>query len=373
MELNLKAHDPNLAPARSSEKEILLTKNAHEAPDMSTGITKRNVMKVSDAVRTTIRDQSNFCRRYRSVAMTSRLLAFAVVGATALPNIGNAADMALSGHSGPKRKPDVEIVDVYVPPPPPPKWTGFYGGINLGAGWGASSYSWNTWYEDGLYGGVSNNLRYGSGISLGIVGGAQAGYNFEIPGMKVAGKGFLAGFETDFQGTTMGGNSTQSGWLVNVNNSGTSFIPTQVNGPLYVTGFGTARGRFGVLLAPTFLVYGTGGFAYAGLSRSGAGFNFATVQTGWTAGGGMEFLLSPSLSMKMEYLYTNVGGKLPRYLNNYGPAVYPVGNNSAWNSVRLGLNYHLNFNPFPFILNVNIGQNEPPPAPKSSPVISSKY
>ena len=281
----------------------------------------------------------------------------------------SAADMGASNAPGKKKGPLPEMVDVYVPPPPPPKWTGFYGGINIGGGWGASSYSWNAWYADGLNGGVSNNLRYGSGMTPGIVGGLQAGYNFEIPGVKVAGMGFVAGVEADFQGTAMGSNSTQNGWLVNVNNGVTAFKSTQVNGPLNVPGFGTARGRLGILLAPTFLLYGTAGFAYAGIQRNGAGFNLSSVQTGWSAGGGMEFLLSPAWSLKMEYLYTKVGGTYTKFMNGYGPALYPIGNSTAWNLVRLGLNYHLNFKPSPLIVNVNVGSNEPaPPKP-----VTAKY
>lgn len=291
-----------------------------------------------------------------------------------------AADMAENGQvtSGAvkrKKVPNIEIDDVYVPPPPPPKWTGFYGGINIGAGWGASSYSWNTWYQDGLIGGLNNNLRYGSGISLGVVGGGQLGYNYEIPGLKVAGLGFLAGGEVDFQGTAMGANSTTNGYQVNVNNGTTSFIGTQVNGPLYISGFMTARGRLGLLLAPTFLVYGTGGFALANISRNGAGFNLAGSQTGWTAGGGMEFLLSPAWSLKMEYLYTSVAGTFSKNIGNSAISVYPISNNNAWNTARLGLNYHLDFNPSPIVVNVNVGPNEASkqPPPKQQPPVAAKY
>ena len=286
-----------------------------------------------------------------------------------------AADMAEynSVTKGPhvkKKVPKVEEDDVYVPPPPPPKWTGFYGGINIGAGWGASSYSWNTWYQSGLVSGLNNNLRYGSGISLGVVGGGQLGYNYEIPGLKVAGMGFVTGGEVDFQGTGMGANSTTNGYQLNVNNGQTSYIGTQVNGPLYISGFMTARGRLGLLLAPTFLVYGTGGFALANISRNGAGFNLAGNQTGWTAGGGMEFLLSPAWSLKMEYLYTNVAGTFSKYISNSAVSVYPISNNNAWNTARLGLNYHLDFNPSPLIVNVNVGPNE---TPKPQPPVAAKY
>ena len=289
-----------------------------------------------------------------------------------------AADMA--DYNGPtktqgvkKKFTKIEEDDVYVPPPPPPKWTGFYGGVNIGAGWGASSYSWNTWYQSPYVSGITNNLRYGSGISLGVVGGGQAGYNFEIPGLKVAGMGFVTGGEVDFQGTGMGGNNTTNGYQMNVNNGNVSYLPTQVNGPLYISGFMTARGRLGLLLAPTFLVYGTGGFAWATVSRNGAGFNLAGSQTGWTAGGGMEFLLSPAWSMKMEYLYTNVSGTFSKYVGNSIVSVYPISNTNAWNTVRLGLNYHLDFNPSPLIVNVNVGPNEVKPAVKQQAPVTAKF
>lgn len=302
-------------------------------------------------------------------------LAFFFICALTNSSIVLAADMAEynSVTKGPhvkKKIPKVEEDDVYVPPPPPPKWTGFYGGINIGAGWGASSYSWNTWYQSGLVGGLNNNLRYGSGISLGVVGGGQLGYNYEIPGLKVAGMGFLTGGEVDFQGTSMGANSSTNGYQVNVNNGTTSFVGTQVNGPLYISGFMTARGRLGLLIAPTFLVYGTGGFAWANISRNGSGFNLAGSQTGWTAGGGMEFLLSPAWSLKMEYLYTNVAGTFSKYINSSAVSVYPISNNNAWNTARLGLNYHLDFNPSPLVVNVNVGPNE---TPKQQPPVAAKY
>lgn len=309
----------------------------------------------------------------KRVVLVSLCLSIAASASFAADMVENGP--ATSGAVKRKKVPNIEIDDVYVPPPPPPKWTGFYGGINIGAGWGASSYSWNAWYNDGLNGGISNNLRYGSGISLGVVGGGQLGYNYEIPGLKIAGIGFVTGGEVDFQGTSMGANSTTNGYQLNVNNQNTSYIATQVNGPLYVSGFMTARGRLGLLLAPTFLVYGTGGFAYANIARNGAGFSLSGSQTGWSAGGGMEFLLSPAWSMKMEYLYTNVAGTFSKYINNYSSTVYPLSNHNAWNTVRLGLNYHLDFNPSPLIVNVNVGPNEPPkqPPPKQQVPVAAKY
>ena len=84
---------------------------------------------------------------------------------------------------------------VYVPPPPP-MWTGFYVGLNIGGGWdsngGQSGYSayYDPRYAIGGpapagFAGVGPNLFFlGNGNSLGsaggVVGGAQAGYNFQF-------------------------------------------------------------------------------------------------------------------------------------------------------------------------------------------------
>ena len=84
---------------------------------------------------------------------------------------------------------------------------------------------------------------------------------------------------------------------------------------------GTRRGRLAVLPAPTVLVYGTGGLAYcevqattsltqsdsSGFSGSGTGDDFAYLVTGWTAGGGVEWMFTQNWSAKLEYLHYDLG------------------------------------------------------------------
>ena len=69
--------------------------------------------------------------------------------------------------------------------------------------------------------------------------------------------------------------------------------------------FGTVRGRLGYLITPTLLIYGTGGFAYGQVDAWG----FSSTHTGWTAGGGVEWMFAPHWSAKVEYLYVNLSGK----------------------------------------------------------------
>jgi outer membrane immunogenic protein len=86
---------------------------------------------------------------------------------------------------------------------------------------------------------------------------------------------------------------------------------------------GTLRGRLGFLPAPTLLVYGTGGLAYSeiqattALSQSDSsivftgsgtgGDGFAQLVTGWTAGGGVEWMFTQNWTAKVEYLHYDLG------------------------------------------------------------------
>jgi outer membrane immunogenic protein len=106
--------------------------------------------------------------------------------------------------------------------------------------------------------------------------------------------------------------------------------------------FGTVRGRLGWLATPNLLLFGTGGFAYGRVSDSanwaanapagvvfgigivgnGVGLtcgvtgpasticfagNSSGTRTGWTAGGGLEWLLDQHWSAKIEYLFVDLG------------------------------------------------------------------
>ncbi|MEF3367109.1 outer membrane beta-barrel protein [Methylocystis sp. 9N] len=213
----------------------------------------------------------------------------------------------------------------YIPPPPIMTWTGFYAGLNVGGGFQDSSSS-NVW---GWGGG-------GGGGRAGIVGGGQIGYNFQLTPM------FVAGAEADFQGTSIGsgGNGNNYGWLLGF------------GGPVdtaRINWFGTVRGRLGVtLLSPQLLVYGTGGFAYGEVQRNGwlLGNNSA-VQTGWTAGGGAEWMFLPNWSVKAEYLYTQLSGTGNNnnwgWLFNPGWGLNSTNNRTRFHTVRAGVNYHFNF------------------------------
>ncbi|KMO32690.1 porin, partial [Methylobacterium variabile] len=202
-------------------------------------------------------------------------------------------------------------------------WTGFYAGVNAGAGFGGGGGT----VTDATYGPVSLGSR-----NAAFVGGGQIGYNYQV----TPGSGFVVGVEADIQGTTFG--QARSG-LVGT----TSFYDV---GPS-LDWYGTVRGRLGYAF-DRFLVYGTGGFAYGGGSTpSNASYYTGTLpgsfRTGWTAGGGVEYAITERLSARVEALYVSLardGGSGGLVYDTATSAYYGLGRRSAdFGVVRAGLNY----------------------------------
>ncbi len=236
----------------------------------------------------------------------------------------------------PSRKEAPVFVPPPAPPPPPPMWTGFYGGLNLGGGWGANHWA-NTVvpYTDPALPGSLYVLPGGASSNPGgVVGGGQLGFNYQF------GSSIVVGLETDFQGTSLSSRRNVAALLPSPFVPGDVLVPLTPGAPVggvSLPWFGTVRGRAGFLLTPTLLVYGTGGFAYGEVQAS----NFSNVRTGWTAGGGAEWMFMPNWSAKAEYLFVDLssGGKSGPFDSfTLGARRHP-----ETNVVRAGLNYHLNF------------------------------
>jgi outer membrane immunogenic protein len=192
----------------------------------------------------------------------------------------------------------------------------------------------------------------------GFVGGGQIGYNYQF----TPGSGFVIGVEADAQYADFGRNRNR---FV----STSPLAAQQVFNPAGLSGldfFGTVRGRLGYAFDRT-LVYGTGGFAYGsgGGREFGTGVSSDDFQTGWVAGGGVEYALptdsflnffkSSAVTLKVEGLYVNLdrnsGGRGAFAVDNQGRTV-SVGNpgtvlvsggqqvrDTEFAVVRAGLNY----------------------------------
>src|SRR5260370_7818986 len=95
------------------------------------------------------------------------------------------------------------------------------------------------------------------------------------------------------------------------------------------------------------LLYATGGYAYGQVetdATAAAGALTASLSTnqnrnGWTVGGGAEVLVAPRWSVKVEYLYVDLGSMT----NSYAFAGLTTLNDSArvtFNVFRGGLKLH---------------------------------
>jgi outer membrane immunogenic protein len=159
---------------------------------------------------------------------------------------------------------------------PTDSWTGIYIGGN--AGYDRSSYS----IALSTFGGSVPTSPISGG---GFVGGGQVGAN------KTFGS-FLLGVEVDGNVGQVGGSG-----------------PTNAS----TDWFATARLRAGWLVAPAFLLYATGGGAYGfgavNTSIAGAPVNLSVPAIGWAAGGGVEWMVVPHVSVAAEYLHIGYDGK----------------------------------------------------------------
>jgi len=204
-------------------------------------------------------------------------------------------------------------------------WTGFYAGLHAGGVWGGSKATdlddWN---------GAGDTF---TAHTSGFMGGAQIGYNWQAPNSA-----FVWGVEADLG--YLGFNGQKASAL-----SSDTFV--DANGGWY----GTVRGRLGV--APgsgRWLMFVTGGVMFADVNATvqdnslvpGGGI-LAThpstgMQTGWTAGGGVEYALANGWSLKGEYLYFDLGTKTVSDTALAG-GTFRFDIDNTGHIVRLGLNY----------------------------------
>jgi outer membrane immunogenic protein len=269
---------------------------------------------------------------------------------------------------------------VKAPPPAPAPvftWTGFYAGIEFGGGWSdeAVNLSPNDAFAAGLLSGgfappllpLPGQQSLPNGIRVpqsGLVGGFEAGYNWQ------AGPNWVLGLETDFSGSGMSGHASSSSIFLA---TGITVITQTTTAQQSTDWYGTVRGRVGWLATTNLLLFGTGGFAYGRVADSanvafsqnlasttpgsGLGFNClagscfpgssSAIRTGWTAGGGLEWLLDQHWSAKVEYQFVDLGEQTVQLIaqNNaftitpFTPSSFSASFHDRFNVVRLGLNY----------------------------------
>lgn len=209
--------------------------------------------------------------------------------------------------------------------PPAFSWTGFYLGGNLGAGWQNGTLT----DSFGLFNFNSNN-------NATFVGGGQVGANYEFGG------NWVVGIEGDFD------------WFANNNNSVTFTGPagTAFSGSNNGRWLTTLTGRLGYAYDRV-LFYGKGGAAWVGSNNltltntatgASASFSNNNTNTGWTAGGGVEWAFTNNWTARVEYDFVG--------LNNQSltvPAGFPAAgdvittHNRNVQMVTVGVNYLFNW------------------------------
>ena len=122
-------------------------------------------------------------------------------------------------------------------------WTGFYVGATVGAGFGENRGRVNI---PAIGGTPSFDIA-----PSGVIGGVQAGYNWQVGG-------WVLGIEADIQGSGVDSSAN----CVLTCSPGSTLAVSQS-----VPWFGTVRGRLGSPLG-SLMLYNTAGFAYGGVKTS---------------------------------------------------------------------------------------------------------
>ena len=229
--------------------------------------------------------------------MTIKKIALAAVATIGLSSAALAADMRMP---------------VKAPPPivsPAINWSGFY--IGVMGGYGVSDEISAS--IPGLVGVTVSS----SDLSGGFVGGT-VGYNWQMPGSQV-----VFGIEVD------------AAW---------SDIKHSENLGLGITfedrieGLGSVTGRLGWAFN-TLLLYAKGGFAWGineiSFTNGLVTFSESNTHTGWTVGGGLEWMFAPNWTLKGEYMYVDLGDA--NYIGNLLPPGINLG--ATLHTGKVGVNY----------------------------------
>ena len=252
------------------------------------------------------------------------------------------------------------------------QWQGFYIGANAGGWWSTNNSVNSTGISSYINGNFIGSTNIANALAIigtnnflissqGFIGGGQVGYNHLFR------DNLVIGLDLDMNGLTNQKQNISATKMVNLVN-----FAEHYNSSMFFTKnidyIGTVRGRLGMLLKPTLLLYGTAGLAYGGISFGTAynaseslappnydpvimQNNIKTTRAGWTAGGGLEWMFRPNWSAKIEGIYYDLGtinnnvtlsqiSNLPLQPVVWGAANVNAATTFTSGAIRVGLNYH---------------------------------
>jgi outer membrane immunogenic protein len=237
----------------------------------------------------------------------SRRLSLPVAGLTALTLLlatsAQGADFATRFKAPPQ-----PVAPIY-------SWTGLYLGGQVGYASGRDDlYEYFT--VGGAFTGFEQHYK-----AVGVTGGVFGGGNYQFGNI-------VMGVEADFEGSNIKGSWIDTG----TGGAGNTKISWQ----------SSVRGRLGFVADQAF-IYGTGGVAFGDVSHTyfnlGTGIQETTssVRTGWTAGVGAEVAISPNVTARVEYRYTDYGKSTYSSITSF-PGLTGT-QEPKLNTIRLGAAY----------------------------------
>jgi outer membrane immunogenic protein len=240
---------------------------------------------------------------------------------------------------------DVAVRQPYRPLPAPPplpvfSWTGCYIGGNVGGAWAR---------QDADTVGPANVLTDQAPVSVRLkgssaIGGVHTGCNVQFAGL------WVAGIEGDWSWTHL--NDTVS--APNLFLNGSPVDSGNVTLSHDTKWLASLRGRLGVAVVPSVLLYGTGGAAWTRTNYTGfdqfitpcpncVATEFSSSKTGWVAGAGAEWATWNNFLVRAEWLYYRFQGASGDAF--FGPPFTPTlgatfnFHDLTINEFRVGLSY----------------------------------
>lgn len=227
-------------------------------------------------------------------------------------------------------------------------FSGWYVGLNLGSAWGDNSQ--HATIAPGSAAvpappivippadvALINAAGSGNNNKSGLTFGAEGGYNY-------VSENWLFGIETDIG--TLDINERQTNNFTSVANPAITY---SINQRAQTKWIWTLRPRIGYTAGP-WLFYGTGGIATADIKNSlsysdtrtppnSASSESSSTKTGWTAGIGGAYAVTPNWSFKGEWLYVDIGKINTSVSTASGFATLNSEANVKANVLRIGTDY----------------------------------
>ena len=220
----------------------------------------------------------------------------------------------------PPNPPPAVVAPVPVAVPTAFSWTGFYFGGDFGGSYASTSIASAT------TGWASRSVN-----PTGLMGGAYAGYNYQVS------PNFVAGVEGDFQGNHSSASfyyptfdvspSVQQNWLASLNGR----LGIAYDRALFYAIGGAAWGQGSVTVTPGFVLFPPNRPLLPQVPEVSRTANLS----GWDIGAGVEYAFDPHWVSRLEYRFydfgavdtTNVGRYLPLHVQ------------TSVNTVRVGFAY----------------------------------